>query len=276
MQYDAIKSGTLGAIISTDISLPERSLRLETFGFKFTGGAHISKTMMLEEISKLINGSSQKAMIEEYHHSVVDNNLLSKATQSTRQETYDRLRSLYGLDHRIPLFSIYRDLIFHDPQSVGLLSLLVSWVRDPLLRATTPAVFQATYGMQVKSESIQHAILKSYPDRYSQSSLGTTSRNAASTWTQSGHLAGKLKKVRCKVNTRPASVTLSLILGDVAGYEGENLFSSPYVKLLDLNQFEVKSMASQAHRENLLTFKTIGDIVDISFNQYKPYLEGLI
>ena len=255
--------------------LPGKSPGLEAFGFKFTGGAHISKTMMLDEITKLIINNPRMTTIEEYHHAVVSNNILSKATQSTRQETYNRLRSLYGLDEKIPIFSIYRDLVLYDLQSAHLLSLLVSWIRDPLLRASTLAIYQANYGDEVKNESIQQAILQVFPDKYSPSSLGTTSRNTASTWTQSGHLSGKLKKVRCRVTTRPASVTLSLLLGHICGYEGEHLFTSPYVRLLDLNSTDAKSQASLAHRENLLTLKAIGNIVEVSFNRHQPYLESV-
>jgi len=265
----------LRAIISSNFSISNDNQQSERFGYKFSGGAHISKTMMLKEITRLLIDSPIDSTLNDYYNAVVKENILAKSTDSTRRETYNRLRSLYGLDAAIPIFTIYRKLVLSDIQSAPLLSLLVSWVRDPLLRATTQTVYHVNYGDTIKNEAFLDAITKAYPDRYSQSSLGTTSRNCASTWTQSGHLCGKILKVRQRVVARPSSVAFSLLLGHICGIRGEYLFTSPYVKLLDLNPSEARFLASRAHRENLLTYKAIGDIIDISFNQFKPYLEGL-
>ena len=264
----------MGLITSTPITLPEKNEKLESFGFKFTGGAHISKTMMLNEITKLLSNNPSDAMIELYHKAIVSDNILLKPTQSTRQETYSRLRTLYGLDSKIPIFSIYRELVLIDPHSISLLSLLVSWARDPLLRASTSAVYQACIGEQVKNESVQRAISNVFPDKFSPSSLGTTSRNTASTWTQSGHLSGRVKKVRTRVIPTTKSFTMALLLGYVCGYRGEHLFTSPFSKLLDLNVIDAQSLATQAHRENLITFKNIGSIIEVSFHRYQRYLEA--
>ena len=78
----------MGLITSNGITLPEKNEKLEAFGFKFSGGAHISKTMMLNEITKLLTTNPYNATIEEYHSSIIKDNLLSKATQSNRQETF--------------------------------------------------------------------------------------------------------------------------------------------------------------------------------------------
>ena len=264
----------MGLITSNAITLPQKNEKLEAFGFKFSGGAHISRTMMLNEITKLLTTNPYNATIEEYKSSIIKDNILSKATQSNRQETFSRLRSLYGLDGKIPIFSIYRELALFDLQSLPLLSLLISWARDPLLRASSVAIFQVNIGDEVKKESIQEAIKNIYPDKYSVNTLGTTSRNIASTWKQAGHLTGKLFKTRMQVNAKPASVTFALLLGDICSYHGEKLFSSPFCKLLDLNPIYAQSLATQAHRENLLTLKTIGTIVEVTFNQYKQYIGG--
>ena len=264
----------MGLITSNTILLPEKNEKLELFGFKFAGGAHISKTMMLNEITKLLTNNPPNATLDVYHKTIVSDNILLKPTQSTRQETYNRLRSLYGLDEKIPIFSIYRELVLIDPKSISLLSLLVSWARDPLLRASTSAIYQIGIGDEVKNESIQRAIQHVFPDKFSPSSLGTTSRNTASTWTQSGHLLGRVKKIRTRVIPTTKSFTMALLLGYVCGYRGEHLFTSPFCKLLDINAIDAQSLAQQAHRENLITFKNIGSIIEVSFHRYQRYLEA--
>ena len=265
----------MGLIASNNIALPVRNDKLETFGFKFSNGAHISKTMMLNEISKLITTNSTTASIEQYEKSIINDNLLSKSTQSNRKETFSRLKSLYALNDNIPIFAIYRILALYDIKSIPLLSLLISWARDPLLRSSTPAIFQAAIGEEIKKETIQDAILSIYPDRYSTNSLGTSSRNISSTWKQSGHLMGLKTKKRVQVNPKPASVAFALILSDICEYKGEQLFSSPFCKLLDLNPIQAQSLATQAHRENLLTMKSIDRIIEINFSQYEKYIRGV-
>jgi len=263
----------MGLITSNTIILPEKNEKLESFGFKFTGGTHISKTMMSNEITKLLTTNPPNATVELYHSAIVNDNILLKPTQSTRQETYSRLRTLYGLDSKVPIFSIYRELVLIDPQSISLLSLLVSWARDPLLRASTSAIFQTSIGEVVKNESIQRAVLNVFPDKFSPASLGTISRNTASSWTQSRHLVGRVKKVRTRVIPKTTSFTMALLLGYVCGYRGEHLFTSPFCRLLDLNAMDAQNLATQAHRENLITFKNIGSIIEVSFHRYKQYLE---
>ena len=265
----------MGLINTITIQLPEKNERLERFGFRFSNGAHISKTMMLDEITKLLTTNPINATIEQYQIAIIRDNLLSKETQSSRRKTFKYLRGLYGLDGSLPLFSIYRELVHFDMKSFPLLSLLICWARDPLLRASTSAIFQVNFGDEVKKEVIQQTIMDSFPNKYSQSSLGTTSRNISSTWRQSGHLIGKKTKIRNHVNATPTSVTFALLLADICGYHGNQLFTSPYCKMLDLNSITAQSLAAQAHRENLITLKTIGTIVEISFNQYKQYLEGM-
>jgi len=228
--------------------------RLETFGFKVSeGGAHISRTIMLKEIIRLLASSDDGANLEDYNRAVVERNVLGKATESTRQKTFRHLRELYGLSAALPIFSIYRELMKFDPQTGPSLSLVIAWARDPLLRATSPAILGATIGERVSSDDLQQVLADAYPHQYSANNLGKIARNAASSWTQSGHLTGCTKKIRSRVQPRPAAVTFALILGHVAGVAGEQIFSSIWCRLLDLNASEARSLAEQAHRQELIT-----------------------
>lgn len=100
--------------------------RLESFGFKLTeGGAHTSRTMMLKELTRLLASSDPEATVEDYRRLIVVENVLGKATETTRQETARRLRELYSLSTKFPIFSVYRQLMKIDLQSAQLLSLLI-------------------------------------------------------------------------------------------------------------------------------------------------------
>jgi hypothetical protein len=180
-----------------DFGLSTHKSELESFGFKLTeGGPHISRTIMLKEITRLLESSSAAASSEDYNRAVTEGNVLGKATETTRQKTFRHLRELYALSSAVPIFSIYRELMKFDAQSAPALSLLIAWARDPLLRATTPAILESTFGDRITSDEVQQALAETYPHQYSAKNLAKVARNAASSWTQSGHLTGRTKKIR--------------------------------------------------------------------------------
>lgn len=256
-------------------NLPVADKGLESFGFKLTGGgAHSSRTIMLDEITRLIGSVSPNARIEAYYKAVVEENILGKATDTTRHKTFRHLRELYALSGTVPIFAVYRDLMGFDSQSAPLLSLLVAWTRDPLLRATTPAVLVTSLGNEVTAPDLQQAFSKTFPDQYSPLNAAKIARNAASSWTQSGHLSGRSKKVRCRVQARPVALTMALLLGHVSHLPSAQLFGSIWCRLLDLGATQARSLAEQAHREALITLRAIGSVVEVSFPRFKQLLEG--
>ncbi len=259
-----------------DFALIENKERLEGFGFKVSeGGAHTSRTIMLKEITRLLASADTRAGTEDYRRLVLSENILGKKTQTTRQETVRRLRELYALSSTVPIFSLYRELMKLDSQSAPLLSLLIAWARDPLLRATTPAISQASFGENVTGDDLQQALTETYPHQYSENNIGKIARNAASSWTQTGHLTGRTKKIRSRVQPRPTAMTFALILGYVGGVAGAQLFTSVWCRLLDLNSTEARSLAEQAHRQELLTLRAVGSVVEITFPRFQQFFKGL-
>jgi hypothetical protein len=229
---------------------------------------------MLKEISRLLEVANPATSLEDFRRLIVSDNILGKKTEATRQESLRRLRELYGLSPRIPIFSIYRELLGFGPNAGALLSLLICWARDPLFRATTPAVLEAIIGDRVTGDDFQEALTEAYPHQYSPTIIGNIARHAASSWTQAGHLTGRTKKIRTRVQPRPVAVTFALVLAHVTGIAGEQLFSSIWCRLLDLNASEARSLAEQAHRQELLTLRAIGPVVEISFPRYSHFLKG--
>ena len=176
------------------------------------------------------------------------------------------LRELYALDEAVPIFGLLRKLQAVDRgASLPLLAIQVAWSRDPLLRATTQPVLDAAAGERVERASLVQAFEAVFPNQYSAATLKTTTQNAASSWAQAGHLAGHVKKIRQQVKPTAVAVTLALFLGQLAGYHGAEVFSSPWVRLLDLGADRARAMALQAHRAGLLNLRAVGDVVDLSF-----------
>lgn len=247
-------------------NFPATNLGLETFGLKFSsGGAHISRTMMLAELDAVLAAVPISSGVADYRDAILQRNVLGKTTDSTRQKSMRHLRELYALDEATPIFGLLRRLAPLDVASLPLLALQVAWSRDPLLRATTSVIMDASEGDRLEPGSLSHALESSFPDQYSELNRNKIARNAASSWTQSGHLAGRTNKTRQRIKPTAVAVTMALFLGDIAGYHGAAVFSNPWCRLLDLNPDRARAMGQEAHRAGLLNLRAVGEVVELSF-----------
>lgn len=221
--------------------------------------------MMLAELYAVLAAVPLGSGAADYREAILDRNVLGKDTDSTRKESLRRLRELYALDEARPIFGLLRKLHTIDTTSLPLLALQVAWARDPLFRATTSPVLEASEGERVETASLAQAFEATFPNQYSEVSRNTTARHAASSWTQSGLLAGRAKKTRQRIKPTAVAVSMALFLGDIAGYHGEAVFSSPWCALLDLNADRARAKGFEAHRAGLLNLRAVGEVVDLSF-----------
>jgi hypothetical protein len=248
------------------LAFPAATRALETFGLKFSsGGAHISRTMMMQELGAVFANVPQGSGTADYREAILQQNILGKNTDTTRHKTLRHLRELYALDEATPIFGLLRNLYAVDAASLPLLAVQVAWARDPLLRATTPPVVDASEGRQVGTASLAQALEAAFPHQYSELNRNKIARNAASSWTQSGHLAGHAKKTRQRVKPTTVAVTMAFFLGEMAGYHGAAVFSNPWDRLLDLGPDRAKAMGFEAHRAGLLNLRAVGEVVELSF-----------
>jgi hypothetical protein len=257
----------------SSLGFPTASAALETFGLKFSsGGAHISRTMMLSELGAVLANVPLGSGAADYREAILQRNVLGKTTDSTRQKSLRHLRELYALDESTPIFGLLRKLHAIDVASLPLLAVQVAWTRDPLLRATTPPVMNASEGERVETGTLAQALETAFPNQYSELNRNKIARNAASSWTQSGHLTGRAKKTRQGIKPTAVAVTMALLLGNVAGYHGAVVFSSPWSRLLDLNLDHAKAMGFEAHRAGLLNLRAVGEVVELSFPLLAEFL----
>ncbi len=239
---------------------------MEAFGFKFSpGGAHISRTMMLAELGAVLSSVPVGSAVTDYHAAILQRNVLDKSTDSTRKESLRRLRELYALDEARPIFGLLRKLHAIDAASLPLLAVQVAWARDPLFRATSQLVIDAAEEERVETDNLAQAVEATFPDQYSELNRNKVARNAASSWTQSGHLAGRAKKTRQRVKPAPVAVAMAFFVGDTAGYHGADMFNCPWCRLLDLNADRARTMGQEAHRAGLLNLRAVGEVVELSF-----------
>jgi hypothetical protein len=245
------------------LQVPEEAL---IFGFENDPvGTHISRTIMLADLQLLLAACDSAAKVAAYRSAVVDENVLLKPTLTTRKRSFWRLRELYRFDSQVLLFQTLRDLWDDDGTAQPLLALLCATARDPILRSTAATIQSVPAGVEVTSHMLAEAVQVAFPDRYNATSLASIGRNTASSWQQSGHLRGKLHKVRAQAESRPAAVAYALLLGNLCGARGEALFHTLWAELLDAPVYALHEQAFAASQHGWLEYRRAGDVTDISF-----------
>ena len=228
-------------------------------------GTHTSRTIMFNELAYLLDAAPGKVSRKDYADAVMENNCLGKKTAATRKLSFQRLTELYSLDGRVILFRILRDFWDWHKSSQPLLALLLALARDPLLRATARAVVATPFGHEFGRQTMKDALSDTIGDRLNKETLDKVVRNASSSWTQSGHLRGRGRKIRQRVEATPAATTYALLLGFTIGHRGHLLFETPWAAILDSSPDELMNIAIDAKRLGLLDFKQSGSMIDVTF-----------
>lgn len=231
-------------------------------------GTHTSRTIMLDELSHLLDAVPGDASREDYADAITVGNCLGKRTVANRKISLQHLRELYALDPHVVLFHVLRELWGRDRPSRALLALLLALARDPLFRVTASAALRTPFGHEFARQPMTDALIEVAGDRLNRQTLDKVVRNAASSWTQSGHLRGRGRKTRQKVQATPVTVAYALLIGFATGRRGRLLFKTPWCGVLDTDSGKLIDLAVAAKRVGLLDFKQSGSIIDVSF----PYL----
>ena len=245
----------------------EELVALEKVGFRFGDkGAHTSRTIMLSELTALLDECPAASLRTDYTTAVVERNCLAKHTAATRQLTIQRLGELYGLDPSVILFRAMRRLWGKDEKGHPLLALLLAMARDPLLRVTAPPIIAMQPGQELGRQQITDALRLNVGERLNKASLDKVVRNTASSWTQSGHLTGRSRKSRMKVQPTFFVACYAILLGYLLGRRGTDLFSTIWTKVLDSSQDELVYLAMDAKRYGLIDIKQSGGMFAVSFD----------
>ena len=226
---------------------------------------------MLDELNAAFTATSPKAKRGDYARAAIDGNCFGKTTVATRRLTNQRLGELYGLDPDIPVFRILRGLWDMDLEGRPLLALLVAMARDPLLMATAPAVIPLREGVEFMRDPMKLALRLAVGERLNDSILDKVARNAASSWTQSGHLVGRTFKRRQLVRASVPALALALYLGHVAGFRGNDLLATGWVAVLDCSPTKAQELALAAKRLGLIDLRIGGDILELGLDRLDPW-----
>ena len=107
-------------------------------------------------------------------------------------------------------------------------------------------------------------------DRLNDNTLEKVCRNAASSWTQSGHLDGRTFKKRRLVSASPVTAAFALYLADATGYRGGETFTSVWFRILDCDPSQARHFALEAKRLGLVNLRMAGDVVELDVTRLDP------
>jgi len=235
-------------------------------GFRFGHrGAHSSRTIMVADLVPVFAHCPPSATRADYRAAIVDDNLLGKHTVSTRVETFERLSAFYLLDPSKPMFQGLRWYWKQGADSQPMLALLTAIARDPLLRATAPAIMAMPPDAEFVKADLSTAVKAIDPDHFKPAILDKISVNAGSSWSQAGFLHGRSPKRRICPPMTPVTVAYALYLGALEGLSGDRLLDTLWVRLLDHPRHQVESVAQDAAARQLLDYRRAGSVRDISF-----------
>lgn len=256
-------------------SSPESEPNQVRAGLRFGDkGTHTSRTMMSAELTELLEVLPKMAHREDYASAIIEKNVLGKATTSNRRLTNQRLGELYGLDPSIPLFRVLHRLWKIDEAGRPLLGLLTALARDPLLRATAGTIVEMPVDSELSRTTLLEAIARDTGGRLKESIRDKVARNAGSSWTQSQHLDGRVRKIRQAVEPTPGAVALALWLGGQQGLAGEDLLTSAWARVLDAPPSRLLDMTLRAKQLGLVNARVGGGVVEIDTNGLDPATEG--
>ena len=143
--------------------------------------------------------------------------------------------------------------------------MLCVYARDTIFRSSAQFILKCPEGAVIQRESLEDYIDAQEPGRFSNATLKSTAQNINSTWTKSGHLQGRSKKVRSCARATAGSVAYALFLGYLTGVRGNLLFQTEYIKILDCSCMKAVELAEEASCKGWISVKRVGDVIEVLF-----------
>jgi hypothetical protein len=218
--------------------------------------------MMLAELTALLDAASADSGA--LQSLVLDANVLRKRSGVARRLALARLNTLYGIKDPTPLGIVLAKLWRRRVEGRPLLALLCTLAREPLLRDKVEVVLSAPLGTSVRWPEIAAEVGRRHPGRYSPKMLKSLAQNCISTWTQAGHLAGKVGKRRSLPTATPEAAAYAALLGALAGFGGPGLLTSPWMRTLDRSELELLNLLRSAEGVGLLRLRAGGGVTEIN------------
>ena len=224
---------------------------------------HTSRTIMFAELSKVMD----HALRDDRYLESLNENVASKLTKSNQKKTTGFLKQIYGFNVSFPPFICFKYFWqITDVKDRPVLSLLYALCKDYLLSESMFVVLSTGIGEKVKIEKLEETIEAHHPKRFTEKTRRSVAQRIASSWKQAGYIVGKVKNIRTQPNYCYHSVVFAFLMAYFNGDRGDFILSSKWVQTLAISEFQVRELASEAAKRDLLQYQYAGSVTTISFN----------
>jgi hypothetical protein len=224
---------------------------------------HTSRTLMFAELTRVMDHAAQD---DRYLESLKEN-VTNKSTKSNQEKTLRYLTQLYGFNHNELAFKCFKYFWQQAAElEKPLLALLYALDNDYLLSESIPVVLSTPTGEKVSTGKLEANIEALHPGRFSDNTRRSIAQNIASSWKQAGYITGKIKNIRTQTHPSYLVVSLALLLSYLNGDRGDYILKSKWVKGLGIGEDQVRELAFEAAKRDLLQYQFAGAVTTISFS----------
>ena len=240
---------------------------LEVFGFSpnRTGG-HMARSMMFGELKTLHELLPEDATRDDFGRAIEEDNAIGKPTFSSRQKSFRHLVELYSLENKRALFRVLRKIGRDDPASLPLMAAICTYCRDAQLRASFELLREKKPGEVIPRKEMEDQLEHKFPGAFSDAMKKSLAQNVNTTWTNCGHLEGRVKKTRILPQARMGAVCYAMFAGWLRGLRGEFLLNSTFSALANVSPTAVASWLHQGASRGWLRLRSGGGVTDIDFS----------
>ncbi len=219
--------------------------------------------MMFAELSKVMD----HAIADDSYLDSLNQNIANKKTKTNQDKTTSYLKQLYGFDLKYIPFKLFK-YFWHisEEKDKPILTLLYAISQDYLLEESYPVVATTKLGDKVTIEKLEENLDSYYPDRYSKNTRKSVAQNIASSWKQAWFITGKVKNIRTQPDIGYHSIVFAFLLAYCNGDRGDFLLSSKWSKALCIGDTQIRELAIEAAKRDLLQYQYAGSVTSISFN----------
>ena len=224
---------------------------------------HTSRTMMFAELSKVMD----HAIYDDMYLESLNQNIANKKTKTNQDKTTGYLKQLYGFDVKYNPFKVFKYFWQIAPENdKPVLTLLYAIGEDILLGESYPVVASTKPGDKVTVEKLEENIESQYHGKYSENTKRSLAQNIASSWKQAGFITGKVKSIRTQPDIGYHAVSFAFLMAYFNGDRGDFILTSKWSKALCLGETQIRELAIEGAKRDLLQYQFAGSVTAISFN----------
>lgn len=198
----------------------------------------------------------------------ISHNVTGKRSKSGVEHTSRYLRKLYKFNMADASFvALTYFWKITDAIERPLLTFIYAVYHDDLLAESIRILQDTKIGEKASIEQFEETIENYHPNKYSPNTKKSMAQNLASSWKQAGFIEGKVKNIRVQPKIRYNVACFAFLLAYLKGDRGDFIWSSIGVKALLLTETQLRELAGECAKRDLMQYQYAGSVTAIGFKK---------